>query len=181
MSRLTAERRAAGRVLARFFDRPGRLDRWLVEESAGLSPDQRRRARAILYAALRNQRLIGAHLDPFLAKPLQNQRIAPRAALTLGATELLYMDAVPDRAAVDQGVELCRDLGGKGQAGFVNAVLRKLSRSEAPPQLPDREDEPLRWASIACSHPRWIVDAMASLVGEDGAAMWCATNQTEPP
>jgi len=180
MSRATADRQAAARALLRFIERPGRLDRWLADESAGLNPDQRRRARALLYAALRNDALIEAHLSPHLAQPLHRQRGAPRAALTLGVAELLFMDAVPDRAAVDQAVELCRALGGRGQAGFVNAVMRKVARAASPPTLPDREDDPLGWAQLACSHPAWIVRLMAELVGDDGAAAWSAANQREP-
>lgn len=179
MSRVTADRQAAARALLRFLERPGRLDRWIEEESEGLTPDQRRRARALLYAALRNDTLIGLHLAPFLPQPLDRQRAAPRAALILGTTELLFMNSVPDRAAVDQSVELCRALGGGGQAGFVNAVLRRVIRSDGL-GLPDRALDPLGWAEQACSHPRWLVDLMADAVEPSEVADWCEANQTEP-
>ena len=181
MGRLTPERRVVGRVLARFFERPGRLDRWLNEEGRELSVEQRRRYRAVLYAALRHQRRLAFLLSPYLPKALHLQRVAPRVALTVGATEIICMDGVPERAAVDQAVELCRDLGGKGQAGFVNAVLRRLARGDDAPLLPDREADPRRWAEVAASHPRWIVDEMAALVGPSEVAAWCAANQEEPP
>ncbi len=179
MSRSTADRQAAARALLRFLERPGRLDRWLEEESQGLNSDQRRRARALLYAALRNDALIGLHLAPFLPQPLERQRAAPRAALILGTTELLFMNSVPDRAAVDQAVELCRVLGGGGQAGFVNAVLRRVIRSGGP-SLPDRETDPLGWAEKACSHPRWLVELMAEGAEPSEVADWCEANQVEP-
>ncbi len=180
MSRATPERLAAAHALLQFLHRPGRLDRWIAEQSEGLSSDQRRRARALLYAALRNDALIELHLRPFLPQPLSTQRPAPRAALILGATELMFMDGVPDRAAVDQAVELCRALGGARQGGFVNAVLRRLSRGESVPTLPDRAQDPLGWACVACSHPAWLVQEMARRVGADEVAAWCAANQEEP-
>ena len=179
MSRLSPERLAVGRVLARFYKRTGRLDRWLSQQSANLTSDQRRRARAVLYAALRNQHLIGVYLSPFLRRALRDQQPAPRAALTLAVAEMKFLDATPDRAAVDQAVELCRALGGTGQAGFVNAVLRKVATAPDP-ELPDRGEDPLLWAGVVCSHPRWIVEQMAALVGPEGAAAWCEANQQEP-
>lgn len=181
MGRLTPERRVVGRVLARFFERPGRLDRWLNEEGRELSPEQRRRARAVLYASLRHQRRLAFLLAPYLPKSLHLQRIAPRVALTVGATEIICMDGVPERAAVDQAVELCRDLGGRGQAGFVNAVLRRLARGDDAPEMPDREANPRRWSEVEASHPRWIVEEMAALVSDAEVADWCAANQQEPP
>ena len=181
MSRATPERLVAARVLRRFLKRPGRLDQWLNEEGSELDGDQRRRARALLYAALRNRTLLERALHPYLETPLGGQRPAPRVALLLGATELLCLDGVPDRAAVDQAVELCRALGGRGQAGFVNAVLRRLLREGGAPELPDRDEDPIGWAKIACSHPRWIVDEFSRELGPAGAAALCEAGQQEPP
>ncbi|MDR4471859.1 MAG: hypothetical protein MRJ92_04125 [Nitrospira sp.] len=53
----------------------------------------------------------------------------------LGAYQLLYLDRVPDSAAVNESVRLikqqCRRLG-RDWSGFVNAVLRALLRSPEP-------------------------------------------------
>ncbi len=50
------------------------------------------------------------------------------AALRLGLYELLFADATPDHAAVDQAVELAKAGGAAHAAGFVNAVLRRAVR-----------------------------------------------------
>ena len=49
--------------------------------------------------------------------------------LRLGVAQLLYFDSIPNRAAVDTSVQLCKKRG--GNPGLTNAVLRRLSR-EAP-------------------------------------------------
>ncbi len=47
--------------------------------------------------------------------------------LRLGAYQILFMDRVPDSAAVSESVELVKRSGKERAAGMVNAVLRKIS------------------------------------------------------
>ncbi len=180
MSRLTADRRAAGQVVSRFLQRPGRLDQWLTDASRGLRDEERRRARALVYALLRNRTLLAAWIAPWLSKPLDRQPLGAQVALLIGTTELVLMDGVPDRAAVDQAVEVARANGAPRQAGFVNAVMRRIASRERPPEIPDRATDPLGWADIAMSHPRWLLDRMAALQGPQGAAEWAEANNAEP-
>lgn len=181
MSHLTADRRAAAQVLSRFLQRPGRLDQWLADASRGLRDEERRRARALVYALLRNRTLLNAWLEPWLKKPMDRQPIGAQVALLLGTTELLLMDGVPDRAAVDQAVEVARATGAPRQSGFVNAVMRRVASREQPPEIPSRDEDPLGWAELATSHPRWLLDRMAALQGPDQAAAWAEADNAEPP
>ncbi len=50
------------------------------------------------------------------------------AAARLGLYQLLYLDGVPDRAAVAESVDLAKGAAGRGAAGLVNAVLRRAAR-----------------------------------------------------
>ncbi len=176
----SADRQLAAGVLLRQLERAGRVDLWLAQ-AQDVSPVDRRRAWALVYGVLRSKTLLEAQLAPFLKKPMARQPRAVQVALYLGAYELSSMDAVPDRAAVHQAVELCRRLGKPGASGFVNAVLRRLSRRESPVTLPGREEQPRAWAEQVASHPRWIVDSMVDRVGPVEAASWCDTNNSKPP
>lgn len=49
-----------------------------------------------------------------------------RAALRLGAWELIYNDEVPDPVAIDEAVELARTLSTDDSPGFVNGLLGRL-------------------------------------------------------
>jgi len=100
-------------------------------------------------------------------------------ALRLGAHQLLSM-RVPSHAAVGTSVELVRSRIGHGPAGFVNAVLRKVSRRDLAGWLasvaPDESEDPVGHLSVATSHPRWVVEALAeALLGREGAADHLAT------
>lgn len=92
--------------------------------------------------------------------------------LRLGAHQLLGM-RVPAHAAVGETVALARAVNGAGAAGFVNAVLRRISERSLDDWLatvaPATLDRYARKA-IRYSHPEWIVRALrAALIGHGAA------------
>lgn len=165
----------------RQFRQPGRVENWLAAGHPELSAAQRRRAWALVYGVLRTKTLLELQVSPYLKKPFDKQCLEVRVALLLCCFELNYMDGVPDRAAVHQGVQLVRVLGQEPRTGFVNAVLRRLSRRELSPELPDRAVNARQWAELVASHPAWLVDEMVTRLGEEEAASWCETNNLQPP
>ncbi len=168
----TADRRVAARVLARQLKEGGHLDHLLNAERASLDPREVRRARAILLAVNRHRPGLAWRLGPYLARPLEEQDPAVAGVLLVGAAELLLLDGTPPRAAVHQAVEACKSLGMRKRAGFVNAVLRRLSESEAPPW----PDDPLDRAELEHGHPRWLLEALAWRVGVDALPALAAAN-----
>jgi 16S rRNA (cytosine967-C5)-methyltransferase len=65
--------------------------------------------------------------------------------------------------------------GHRGQAGYVNAVLRRLAAT--PPAWPDPGRDPVGWATTRGSHPAWIVEeALARLGPEELVALVEADN-----
>jgi len=81
------------------------------------------------------------------------------AALRLGLYELLFADATPDHAAVDQAVELTKAAGAAHASGLVNAVLRRAVRERA--QLSARlleDDSDPAAAAVADSVPKWLAE-----------------------
>src|SRR5947209_576332 len=81
--------------------------------------------------------------------------------LRLSAYQLLYLTRVPAAAVVDDAVDLTKKAGKKSATGFVNAVLRSISRRKHALPLPPRPSDPgdrgaaLDYLSITLSHPRW--------------------------
>lgn len=78
----------------------------------------------LVYGTLRRLPAIDHALAPLLRKPLTKAPPTARAALRLGAYQLLHT-RVPDHAAVSETVALV----GASERGFVNAVLRRLAAS----------------------------------------------------
>ena len=98
----------------------------LLRES-GLSARDRAFASRLTYGTLERLRTLDARLTPFLKKPIRRIDPEVRTALRLGLYQMLYMDAVPDAAAVSESVKLTRSLGKSSAAGMVNAVLRRAA------------------------------------------------------
>lgn len=181
MSELTPERRAVAEVLHGHERRPGRLDQQLRRRLVGLDSRAAGRAWSVTYGVLRNRSLLLARLAPLLRKPFAAQEPGARTALLVGACEILLMDSVPDRAAVDQAAEIARVLGAQKSVGFVNATLRRLASDPPDITIPRRGRDPLGWAQIATSHPQWLLGHMAGRVGPKEAAVWAAAANEEPP
>ncbi|GAA1143955.1 RsmB/NOP family class I SAM-dependent RNA methyltransferase [Nocardioides aquiterrae] len=123
--------------------------------------------------------ILGACID----RPLSKVEAKVLDALRLGSHQLLSM-RVPSHAAISTTVDLVRAKGSSGAGGFANAVLRRVSQQDLEGWLtqvaPDPRVSPTRYASIAYSHPRWIVDELRSAVGADELfALLAADN--EPP
>ena len=85
--------------------------------------------------------------------------------LCLGMYQLLYMDKVPDSAAVNESVKLCKKLRLFKRSGFVNAVLRNFIRNEKAYRLPDEKDR-LRSLSVRYSCPEPIVSMWMERYGD---------------
>jgi 16S rRNA (cytosine967-C5)-methyltransferase len=129
-----------------------------------------------------------ARLDHLLAvfskRPLE--RLDPEIVeiLRLGAYQLLYHSRVPASAVVDDAVNLAGLAGKRSAAGFVNAVLRTVSRRRSSLPLPSRPLDPtdrtaaLDYFAVSLSHPHWLAARWYDRVGFDAAESWMVFNNT---
>ena len=89
-------------------------------------------------------------------------------ALRLGAYQLLHT-RIPPHAAVSATVDLVRAGERPGGAGYVNAVLRRVSEADLDTWIqrlaPDQQTDPLGHLAMAHAHPRWIVTALSDALG----------------
>jgi 16S rRNA (cytosine967-C5)-methyltransferase len=101
------------------------------------------------------------------------------AALRLGLYELLFADATPDHAAVDQAVELVKRAGAAHAAGLVNAVLRRAARERgALSEALLGDDSTPERAAVAHSVPLWLARMWWRELGPDSArALLAACNE----
>lgn len=99
-------------------------------------------------------------------------------ALRIGAYSLLYLDRVPDFAAVDTAVALVKEAGAAKAAGFVNGVLRAIARRGTGILPPAPLSGDVRGLALFRSHPEWWTQRVVDRFGWDRAdAMLAANNQ----
>lgn len=77
--------------------------------------------------------------------------------LRIGVYELQFFDQVPARATISEAVRLTQKKGFSSLKGFVNGVLRTISREQAAVCLPRREEDETAYLSVRYSMPAWIV------------------------
>lgn len=142
---------------------------------AGLDGRDAALATRLCFGVLQNRMLLDFYLERLCTTPLKKLEVPVLAALRLGAYQLLFLDRVPDHAAVSESVDLARKRAKNSRAaGLVNGVLRSLLRQRA--ELPAPPDLATRY-----SHPQWLVDAFLARLGrEEGEALLAADNG-EPP
>lgn len=79
-----------------------------------------------------------------------------RNILRMGVYQLKYMDAVPASAACNEAVKLAKKKGFGSLSGFVNGVLRNISRNLEQITYPDEDKEPVKALSVRYSVPEWL-------------------------
>lgn len=141
-------------------------------ERAGLDTADAALATELTYGTLRRQGTYDAIIAVAAERPAAEIDPAVLDALRLGVHQLLST-RVASHAAVNESVELARTAAGRGPAGFVNAVLRRVSRDN-PGDWMTRiaegarsDDERL---GLVFSHPVWVVRAFRRALAAEGRA-----------
>jgi 16S rRNA (cytosine967-C5)-methyltransferase len=153
----------------------------LARRLPALAPVDRALAAELVYGTLAWQGRLDHHLGQLVHRPLAELDAGARAALRLGLYQLLFLDRVPAYAAVDASVRLARR-SGRGAAGLVNAVLRRVSREgQAALPLPDAAGDRIGRLAVEWSHPRWLVERLADEIGiEELPRLLAAHNRHGP-
>lgn len=139
------------------------------------APD-RNLATALVLGVLRWQIRLDHQLQALLSRP--NARLDPEIliALRLGAFQMLHLDRIPARAAIDESVELAKQTGHRFASGMVNAVLRKLASAPRFDFLEESAGE----LALAQAHPAWMIERWASFYGLESTRAICRHGQSQP-
>ncbi len=132
------------------------------------------------YGVLQNRQLLDHYIGCYCTQRPEQLEPVVLDVLRLGAFQILFLDRVPDSAAVSESVELVKAHDRARAAGLVNAVLRRLSRSkDALPELP--QGDIAQTLSIRYSHPLWMTRRFLALLGpEETEAFLRGNNEAVP-
>ncbi len=168
--------------------------------------EQRQRATDLVYGTIRNRIAIDKVIGTFSGG--LTERI-PRKILDVirvGVYELVYSLATQEYAIVNEAVENAKSVTGKKQGGFVNAVLRQVTRHitnrrvqlqqegdkrtlvQNPETgcefdtdfLPDSETHPDEYLRIVFSLPKWLVTNWLGEFGEEMTQQICLASNRRP-
>lgn len=156
-------REVAFRVVRRVSD-GAYADRAFRAEAAGLDPQNRAFAQVLAYGTVQRRLTLDHVIAQLSDRPLRKLDPPLLDALRVGIYQLLFMDSVPDHAAVAETVELAKKVSRGG--GFANAVLRRATR-EARGVYDAVSDADPAGAAIRHSHPQWLVELWWQMFGRD--------------
>ena len=106
-------------------------------------------------------------LEQFSSVPVKKMKPLIRCLMRMSAYQILYMDGVPDSVVCNEAVKLAGKRKFQNLKGFVNGVLRNLSRNRSSIKWPDQEKEPEQWMSITYSMPLWLVQLWVKEYGKE--------------
>lgn len=158
----------------------------VLEESiqkTSINPLDKRLLTELVYGTLRWRQYLDENLRKFSDRPLHQIDKFVLQALRVAAYQLLKLDKIPESAAVDEAVKSVKGSKVHYSAGFVNGVLRNLSRSK--PKSDTKEtiknvNDPNELANIF-SHPKWMIERWQRRFGVDQTVEICRANNFPPP
>ncbi len=107
---------------------------------------------------LENMILIDYVINQFSKVKVNKMKPVIRCILRSSVYELKFMDSVPVSATCNEAVKLAQKKGFHNLKGFVNGVLRNISRNLEQISMPDEEKEPEKWLSVKYSMPEWLIE-----------------------
>lgn len=163
-------RAAAADILRDIYEKGGYSAILLNQRLRALPPDTDERDRRLLtglvYTALEHEVTIQAVLRRYSSVAPEKLKSYVAACLRLGLAQLMYMDKIPQNAAVNETVELIKHSACRGLSGFVNGVLRGAIRGGFEPLEPANE---LAKTALRYDMPEWIVKLWQDGYGEETA------------
>lgn len=129
----------------------------VLEKYQYLSKQERSFLTRLTEGTLEKQIELDYILNLFSKTKVNKMKPAIRCILRMGVYQLKYMDAVPASAACNEAVRLAERKGFRNLKGFVNGVLRNVSRNLNQISYPDKEKTPLYAMSVRYALPEWML------------------------
>lgn len=135
--------------------------------------------RELVYGVLENKTYIDYILSKASKIKITKLHPAIRDILRLGIYQLVFMDRVPQSAAVNESVNLAKQYGHKGTVGFANGVLRSIGRDIENFSKIETKDKS-QYLSIKYSHPEFLVNKWLEEYGYEFTEELLIANNSKP-
>lgn len=134
---------------------------------------------ALIYGSTERRLTIDYQLEMYLSKPLNKLKKNVHTILRIGAYQILYLDRIPNSAAVNEAVRLANDNNMGYASGLVNAVLRKIADNGII--LPDEKENKTKYLSVKYSCPDSLISMWNKAYGEENTVeLLKASLETSP-
>lgn len=135
--------------------------------------------REIVYGVTENKIYLDYILGKFIKKSAAKTKLQALIILRMGVYQILFMNSVPNYAAVNESVALARRFA-RGTDGFINGVLRNFIRNMDSASEIDVKGQ-LEYLSIRYSCQLKLVEELVSMLGFEHAKMLLEHAGHRPP
>lgn len=153
------------------INKDGAYSNLVVDAALKENPDLDERDKAfmcnLVYGTLDRMILIDYNLGLYLNQPVRKLKPELHTVLRLGTYQLLFMDKVPSRAAVNESVNLAKVNKSAFAASLVNAVLRRVADNGL--RLPECSEDDPEYLAIKYSCPEWLISLWTEAYGRENA------------
>lgn len=122
---------------------------------------------ALVYGTVERKITLDYIIGLYSGKPIDKLDVEVLVILRMGTYQILYMRSVPDHAACNECVELCKKKGKRSASGFVNAILRETIRKKDGIIFPDKDKDRVNYLSVVYSYPKWLCEMWLNDYGFD--------------
>ncbi|SUP40705.1 16S rRNA (cytosine(967)-C(5))-methyltransferase RsmB [Veillonella criceti] len=139
-----------------------------------LSDVDRRFFTELVYGVVRRRNYLDAIIEALAKRPLRKLSSIVVEILRLGFYQLIYMDKVPDSAAVNESVKLAKKMA-RGLDGFVNGVLRNFLRNREAFSIDELAKSDVERLAFIYNQPIWLLEHWLAIYGEEktiGLCVW---------
>ncbi|WP_022668388.1 16S rRNA (cytosine(967)-C(5))-methyltransferase RsmB [Desulfospira joergensenii] len=141
------------------------LDHFQDRLDAMSGPD-RRLCHAIVFGVLRQRAFLDHIIKTFSDMPFNRLDTRVIILLRIALFQMIFLDRIPDFAAINTSIDLAKNQGLKKASGFINAVLRNAAENHSKIQIPHKKNSPAHMA-VSFSFPSWLVQKWRSAFGVD--------------
>lgn len=146
----------------------------------GLSSLDRKLCTELVYGTVKTTGTLDWYLCRVINRPFRKMAPRLRTILRMGAYQILYLERIPDSAAVNECANLARYYVNENSVKLVNGVLRQLSRTKATWQFPQKEEDATLRLALTYYHPEWLVRRWKFRFGLPEAEAMCAYDNAVP-
>ncbi|NTU87484.1 MAG: 16S rRNA (cytosine(967)-C(5))-methyltransferase [Chlorobiaceae bacterium] len=149
-------------------------------DNSSLGRSDRALATELVNGVLRRRMTLDAVIGRFYLHRYEKAASVLKNILRIGAYQLIYLDRIPQWAAVSESVALARKYKGERMARLANAVLRNITPEGASPENLHGKTEGTGRMAVIASHPEWLLERWIARYGKERTEAIVGYNNRTP-
>lgn len=147
-------------------------------EQSEMSERDKRLCSVIYYGVIERKITLDHIISQLSSRPLEKLDLTVLNILRCGLYQLLYMENIPDNAAVNESVSLAKKMRKTSASGMINAILRNFIRNGKKYAIPK---DTLKASAIEFSSPEWLIKSLSADFGTELMSDLLSDSLKKPP